>query len=140
MKKSNFIRFICAVTATAALFLSACSNEDVSETTAESTSAEDESSLEDLAQTTTGTEHIDVGGYDSPSPDATTTTTKAPDSITDVQNSNYSKGLAYISLGNGTCSVSGMGSCTDTCVVIPRTNPSGEIVVSITRFKPKPQF
>ena len=42
-----------------------------------------------------------------------------------------SVGLKYTSLGDGTCSVSGMGSCTDTSLVIPAASPSGERVVSI---------
>ena len=42
-----------------------------------------------------------------------------------------STGLVFLSLGNGTCSVSGMGSCTDTSIVIPETSPDGERVVRI---------
>ena len=42
-----------------------------------------------------------------------------------------SEGLEYYSVGDGTCYVSGLGSCTDSYVVIPRTSPSGEVVVGI---------
>lgn len=39
--------------------------------------------------------------------------------------------LRYLSYGNGTCTVSGIGSCTDMCVVIPERSPAGDIVTSI---------
>ena len=43
----------------------------------------------------------------------------------------YSEGLKYTSYGNGTCAVSGIGSCKDTDVVIPPTSPRGDRVVTI---------
>lgn len=43
----------------------------------------------------------------------------------------YSQGLAFTSNGNGTCSVSGIGVCTDTDIVIPPTSPDGDSVKSI---------
>ena len=42
-----------------------------------------------------------------------------------------SDGLLYTSYGNGTCYVSGIGSCTDTDLVIPPVSESNEVVVSI---------
>ncbi len=42
-----------------------------------------------------------------------------------------SNGLAFRSLGGGSCAVSGIGSCADACVVIPEFAPSGERVVQI---------
>ena len=42
----------------------------------------------------------------------------------------YSYGLAYVSNGNGTCYVSGIGTCTDTEIVIP-SEYNGMSVVSI---------
>lgn len=39
--------------------------------------------------------------------------------------------LRYMSYGNGTCGVSGIGNCTDTCIVIPERSPDGDIVTSI---------
>ncbi len=39
--------------------------------------------------------------------------------------------LRFISYGNGTCGVSGIGSCTDLFVVIPRRSPEGEVVTAI---------
>ena len=41
------------------------------------------------------------------------------------------KSLKFTSFGNGTCSVSGIGTCEDSCVVIPERSPDGDIVTSI---------
>ena len=43
----------------------------------------------------------------------------------------YSKGLRYSSNHDGTCAVSGIGSCKDKDVVIPPVSPEGESVTSI---------
>jgi hypothetical protein len=43
----------------------------------------------------------------------------------------YSKGLSYVSNGNGTCYVSGIGTCKDTDIVIPEYSPAGDKVVAI---------
>ncbi len=48
-----------------------------------------------------------------------------------TQQGPYSKGLEYRSRGDGTCSVVGIGECTDLHVVIPKISPDGEIVVDI---------
>ncbi len=42
-----------------------------------------------------------------------------------------STGLTYTSNGDGTCTVSGIGTCTDDCVTIPATNPNGDRVTAI---------
>jgi hypothetical protein len=42
-----------------------------------------------------------------------------------------SEGLEFISYGNGTCYVSGRGSCTDTVITIPQTSPAGDTVTEI---------
>ena len=42
-----------------------------------------------------------------------------------------SEGLAFTSNGDGTCYVSGIGTCTDTDLVIPRKSPAGDTVISI---------
>lgn len=43
---------------------------------------------------------------------------------------NY-EGLVYTSNGDGTCTISGIGTCTDTELVIPSISPNGERVTSI---------
>lgn len=42
-----------------------------------------------------------------------------------------SEGLEYKSNGDGTCAVIGMGTCTDTDLVIPKKSPDGDKVTSI---------
>ena len=44
-----------------------------------------------------------------------------------------SKGLEFVSNGDGTCSVSGIGTCTDTDIEIPPVH-NGEIVTGIGKF------
>jgi hypothetical protein len=43
----------------------------------------------------------------------------------------YSQGLTYKSNGDGTCSVSGIGTCTDTHIIIPSISPDGDTVTAI---------
>lgn len=45
-----------------------------------------------------------------------------------------SKGLLFESLGNGTCMVSGMGSCTDSLLVLPEKSPAGDTVIGISAY------
>ena len=52
-------------------------------------------------------------------------TTDVPNTPTD------SSGLRFSSNGDGTCVLSGVGDCTDVCVVIPEYAPNGERVTSI---------
>jgi len=40
-------------------------------------------------------------------------------------------GLSYASNGDGTCTLIGIGSCTDVCIVIPDRSPAGDRVISI---------
>ena len=40
-------------------------------------------------------------------------------------------GLRFIPNGDGTCILSGLGDCTDACVVIPAYSPSGDLVTEI---------
>ena len=39
--------------------------------------------------------------------------------------------LAFASAGDGTCTVIGIGSCTDSCVVIPAYSPAGDKVTAV---------
>ena len=43
----------------------------------------------------------------------------------------YSEGLEFFSNGDGTCSVSGIGTCTDTEIRIPPVSPAGDVVTGI---------
>lgn len=44
---------------------------------------------------------------------------------------NYSEGLEFISNGDGTCYVAGIGNCTDTDIIIPKVSPSEDKVTKI---------
>ena len=46
----------------------------------------------------------------------------------------YSEGLEFTSNGDGTCYVSGIGTCTDTEIVIPPVSPSGDTVTGIGEY------
>ena len=43
----------------------------------------------------------------------------------------YSVGLKYTSNGDGTCYVAGIGTCTDTDIIIPTKSPDGDTVTSV---------
>ena len=45
----------------------------------------------------------------------------------------YSEGLEFTSNGDGTCSLSGMGTCSDSEIVIPRVSPDGDKVTAIKK-------
>jgi len=47
---------------------------------------------------------------------------------------NTSVGLEYTSNGDGTCFVSGLGTCTDVSIVIPGVSPDGETVTGIGAY------
>lgn len=42
-----------------------------------------------------------------------------------------SKGLAFVSNGDGTCSLEGLGSCEDSFIIVPMESPDGDIVTDI---------
>ncbi len=44
-----------------------------------------------------------------------------------------SEGLQYISTGNGTCYLAGLGVCTDTDILVPETSPAGDTVTGVGR-------
>lgn len=46
----------------------------------------------------------------------------------------YSEGLSFRSNGDGTCAVSGLGSCTSACVLIPPQSPAGDTVTEILPY------
>ena len=51
--------------------------------------------------------------------------------VISVSASDASEGLSFSPSGNGTCSVVGIGTCTDTEIIIPRYSPDGNLVTSI---------
>lgn len=45
-----------------------------------------------------------------------------------------SVGLEFTSNGNGTCYISGMGSCRDSFVILPHSSPAGDVVTGIGAY------
>lgn len=70
----------------------------------------------------------------------TETTLTIPECVTETYTAvyeeavKYSEGLAFTSNGDGTCYVSGIGTCTDTDIVIPSMSPDGDDVVKIGAY------
>ncbi len=64
------------------------------------------------------------------SKEASETESTAPEPETESPERN---GLLYESLGNGTCTVAGIGNFRDACVIIPETSPAGERVVRVSQ-------
>lgn len=60
-------------------------------------------------------------------PQGELTLTTPPEEVTTESNS-----LSYASGGDGTCTVIGLGSCSDAFVVIPSFSPAGERVVAVS--------
>ncbi len=82
------------------------------------------------ATDTTDTSFYTTPTYQSPSEEITSkdeeptteeATTEAP----------REKSLEYVSNGNGTCTVAGIGDISDTCIIIPEKSPTGEVVTGI---------
>ena len=67
---------------------------------------------------------INDGGGESTS---TTTDKKDEEPVPDPS----SEGLSFISNGDGTCALDGMGECGDTFIIVPTMSPDGDIVVEI---------
>lgn len=61
---------------------------------------------------------------------AKTTATEKKPAVTE-EPKDRGNGLVYVSYGNGTSRVCGIGECEDACVVIPEYDPNGNMVTSI---------
>ena len=65
----------------------------------------------------------------------TTTVTESPPATviegTVTVEKTYSTGLAFRSNGDGTCAVSGLGTCTSAAILIPPASPAGDMVTEI---------
>ncbi len=85
---------------------------------------------EDANSKTDETESLETEVSESEIPETEAPETEPPETeppVVDIS----SKGLEFKSLGDGTCYVSGMGSCTDSFVILPKTSPYGEKVIGI---------
>ena len=53
------------------------------------------------------------------------------DGICAICGDKASADLQYVSNGDGTCYIAGIGACTDTEIVIPKRSPSGDLIIAI---------
>ena len=70
-----------------------------------------------------------------PTPQITTpmlSETTTPEEITIPEEPPESNSLSFASAGDGTCTVIGVGTCTDSCVVIPAYSPAGDRVTAVS--------
>ena len=61
----------------------------------------------------------------------TTTTTEAQEDPDEPIEDPSSKGLSFVSKGDGTCALDGIGECKDSFIIVPAASPDGDIVVEI---------
>ena len=118
MKKGLCLLIVCLFMMTM-IFVSCDQREEHNETT---------------GAITTEAEVLDVTESQTTKPGTTEKGTTAPETTesgTDNPTPNYSEGLQFEANGDGTCTVTGIGSCSDTDVIIPLKSPDGDIVTSL---------
>lgn len=120
MKKVNYKRvLILAIALIVVICITSCAqgkDENTENTTL--------SPVEDVTESGT----FKDGEYLSPSPEETE---KEIETEKETEAKPSVRSLKFISFGNGTCTVAGIGSCTDSCIVIPERSPDGDIVTSV---------
>ena len=109
--------------------VSTLSSTTPEETTSEETTPEATTPEETTPEATTPEETTP----ETTTPEETTPEETTPE-ITPPESASPSQGLDFTSNGDGTCYVNGIGSCTDTDIVIPSTSPEGDTVVKIGGF------
>lgn len=123
MKKNKASKAILTVLSFILVFcMASCANTAKNN---EEDSTADPSALENNSE---------VGTYNDPSylsPSDESKTEKEEESETEKEEPAPAKVLKFVSYGNGTCILMGIGTCTDTCIVIPERSPEGDIVTSI---------
>ena len=130
MKKHIKLISILAVTAvslTLVICLHACSfTKDDTPTKAPVEVNPEESTKEDNSSI------YEPPTYQSPSNDEEKTTKEEEMTTDEVTTEKIpEKSLSYSSNGNGTCSVTGIGNITDSCIIIPERSPDGDVVTGI---------
>ena len=94
---------------------------------AQNTTVSAQAPTQEQEQATPEVPEGDTGGEEAPAPSESLQGSAAVDKT-------YSKGLYFRSNGDGTCALSGMGSCTDVCVLIPPQSPAGDTVTEILPY------
>ncbi len=72
---------------------------------------------------------VDLPLSDTSSSTALTESTSTPP--VELPPVNLGNGLSFASNGDGTCTLTGIGSCRDACIIIPEVAPSGDIVTAV---------
>ena len=129
-KKLQVLNILCVVMCMV-LYISGCANKDASN------AADNESSVVDAE-----TESHNAGSRDNPTTDITVPSPKEtsvpdekPQSNQVVETDlNPSEGLEFESNGDGTCTIIGIGTCTDKDIVIPAESPNGDTVTLIGEY------
>ncbi len=144
--KNNFLSLIAgliSLTLLSACFLVSCNNKNKSESgqSVETDSGNSETGTYDASdmlnpfetesEGSSGGQALEGGG-DSDSESNTFSESDSKNSEGDNNESDQaSPSLRFISYGNGTCTVSGIGTYEDVYVIIPERSPEGDIVTSI---------
>lgn len=81
--------------------------------------------------TTSTTPKTDGGGNTPENPDDNNEPNDDPEPNEPVEDPS-SKGLSFVSNGDGTCALDGIGDCNDTFIIVPMESPDGDIVVEIS--------
>lgn len=84
-----------------------------------------------LTETEAPTEEPTEKETEAPTQKETEAPTEEPTETETETETDPAPSLEYISYGNGTCSVSGIGDYKDAYVIIPEKSPSGDVVMSI---------
>ncbi|MBE6555101.1 MAG: hypothetical protein E7663_02535 [Ruminococcaceae bacterium] len=105
----------------ALLCIMICGCAALGTTTAAQTGGEEQENAEGGEEVTGGQSNLSAPEQSTPQGSVTVTPT-------------YSEGLRFRSNGDGTCALSGMGSCTASCLLIPPKSPSGDTVTEILPF------
>ncbi len=125
MKKILSLLLIILLVLQCVLVFAGCENEDK-----KSDDGTTQNGNESNADTTDEGKKDD-GTTDEENKDDGTTDTTPEEPGDESEERLTSQGLEFTSNGDGTCYVSGIGTCTDTDVVIPLVSPDGDSVTSI---------
>lgn len=131
-KKARVLNILCVVMCMV-LCVSGCANKDASNV------ADNESSLVDAE---VEGESLNSGSRDYPTTETTVPSPKETSVLDEKSQSNQvvetdlepSKGLEFESNGDGTCTITGIGTCTDKNIVIPAESPDGDTVTLISEY------
>ncbi len=132
MKKKAIIIIVILAAISIAVSLAACSVKAKRSGETEQSSLSEKEHFSPI-------ENTDTVSSESESEESTEAPKDTTEAVTDRESETETEpiiefipeSLRYTSYNNGTCGVTGIGSCTDLFVVIPERSPSGDIVTAI---------